>query len=54
MELSQFTTLIYNKQQGTLTGKKRINRHLEKNKTIYSYMKIDDFREKIIKAAIKI
>ena len=51
MELSQFTTLIYNKQQGTLTGKKKIN---PRKKAINSYIKIDDFREKIIKAAIKI
>ena len=54
MELNQFATLIYNKQQGTLTGKKKIKRPLEKNKTINSYIKIDHFREKIIKAAIKI
>lgn len=46
MELSQFTTLIYDKQQGTLTGKKKINRPFEKNKTINSYIKIDDFRKK--------
>ena len=53
MELSQFTTLIYNKQQGTLTGKKKIN-YFKKNKTISSNIRIDDFGKKIIKAAIEI